>query len=54
MSLQDIKEAPFYEQTNEDPENFFEVVERLTNKIFDERLSKETFMEQLLIESSIE
>ena len=52
--LQDIKEALSYKQTSEDPENFFEVVERLTNKIFDERLTKETFMEQLLIEASNE
>ena len=52
--MEDIKAALAFQQTNEEPEKLFEIIEELTNKIFDERLTKETFMEQLLIQSSNE
>jgi len=52
--MEDIKAALVFKQTNEEPEKLLEIIEEITNKIFDERFTKETFMEQLLIQSSNE
>ena len=42
--LQDIQPVLSYNQTSENPENISEIVEKLTSKILDERITKETFM----------
>ena len=52
--LQEMRNALEFKQNNEDPHEFFDKVEKLADKIFTEKLTRETFIELLLIEASKE
>ena len=52
--LQDLKAAITYRQTDEEPEKFFETIEMLAQKIIDRQMTKETLIEQMLVECCAE
>ena len=43
-----------YKQTDEDPEEFIEIIGNLVYKIFEDQVTKEILVEQMLIECSNE
>ena len=40
-----------FQRTNEEPDKYFEIIENLTVKIFDQEWEKESLIEQLLVNS---
>ena len=52
--LEEMRTALSFKQKKEDPQEFFEKVEKFADKIFTAKLTRETFIELLLIEASKE
>ena len=52
--LEDMRTALVFKQRDEDPIEFFEKVEKLADKVFTSKLTRETFIELLLVEASKE
>ena len=52
--LEEMRAALDFKQRNEDPQEFFEKVEKLADRIFTRKLTRETFIELLLVEASKE